>query len=351
MDRITTKARTIGCDVGDRYSHLCVLDATGTVIERARLRSTRDAFVKWFADDKPKCVIAMEVGGHSRWLSQLLSELGHEVLVANARQVRLIYGGRKKNDRLDAENLARLARLDRQLLAPIKHRGPEAQAQLAVIRSRDALVKARTELINHVRGVAKAAGLRLPKCTTRCFDKRVRPEIPDALRPALEPMLEVIETLSTQIQCYDQQVVTIVQDDPVGQVLTTINGVGPLTALAYTLTIEDPHRFANSREVAAYLGLVPRQRQSGEQDPVMRISKAGDPLVRRLLVQCAHHILSRGPDSDIKRFGLRLVERGGARAKKKAVIAIARKLAVLMHFLWTSGEVYRPLRPEAAIAA
>jgi transposase len=350
MDRTTTKARTIGCDVGDRYSHLCVLDAMGVVIERARLRSSRAAFGKWFAD-KPACLVALEVGGHSRWLSLLLSELGHEVLVANARQVRLIYGGRKKNDRLDAENLARLARLDRKLLAPIKHRGPEAQAQLAVIRSRDTLVKARTELINHVRGVAKAAGFRFPKCTTPVFAKRARPVLPDTLRPAIEPMLTVIETLSAQIKTYDQQISAMAQTDPVGQLLTTINGVGALTALAFSLTIEDPHRFASSRDVAAYLGLVPKQRQSGDQDPAMRISRAGDPLVRRLLVQCAHHILNRGPDSDIKRFGLRLLERGGPRAKKKAVIAMARKLAVLMHRLWTTGEVYRPLRPATPIAA
>jgi transposase len=329
---------------------LCVLDATGTVIGLARLRTTREAFHEWFAD-KPKCVIAMEVGGHSRWLSQLLNELSHEVLVANARQVRLIYGGRKKNDRVDAENLARLARLDRKLLAPITHRGPEAQAQLAVIKSRDALVKARTELINHARGVAKAAGSRLPGCTTSCFAKRARPEVPDALRIALEPILDAIETLSAQIKTYDRQVRAMAEEDPVGQVLTTINGVGALTALAFALTIEDPHRFASSRDVGAFIGLVPKQRQSGDQNPAMRISKAGDPLLRRLLVQCAHHILSRGPDSDIKRFGTRLLERGGRGAKKKALIAVARKLAVLMHRLWTTGEVYRPLREPAALAA
>lgn len=349
MGRNTT--RTIGCDVGDKHSHVCVLDADGTVLEQARIRTTAAAIREWFRTRSPS-VVAMEVGTHSRWLGPLLTELGHEVLVANARQVRLIYAGRKKNDRLDAEALARLARLDRRLLSPIRHRSSQAHAQLNVLRARDALVKARTELINHVRGVTKSAGVRVPKSASSVFPWRARQVLPELLRPALEPVLCSIEELTKQIEGSEKKIERMAEEHPEAQVLMTIHGVGALTAMAFILTLDDPRRFESSRDVGAFLGLVPRQSQSGNSDPELRITKAGDGFVRKLLVQAAHHILGPfGHDSDLRRFGLRLQERGGARAKKRAIVAVARKLSVLMHRMWVTGEVYQPLASETSMAA
>jgi transposase len=164
---------TAGLDLGDKYSHLCLLDTeSGEVIEESRLCTTPKAFERRFSGCEPMC-IAIETGTHSPWVSRLLERLGHQVLVANARKLKLIYAEECKNDRLDAENLARLARLDPKLLAPLKHRGEASQAHLAIVRSREALIEARAKLINHVRGTVKSFGARLPKCSSPTFHKKV----------------------------------------------------------------------------------------------------------------------------------------------------------------------------------
>jgi transposase len=353
MAMTSTITKTIGCDLGDKHSHVCVLDATGQVETRARLKTTRSGFSKWFSPLAP-CRVALEVGTHSRWVARLLSELGHEVIVANARQVRLIHQGQRKNDALDAEKLARLARLDVKLLSPVRHRSEQAQAALSVLRSRDQLVRARTELINHVRGVSKSYGARIAKCTSEGFVRRVeQAELPESLRAAVTPLLSALAALNQQIKDYERMIEQMAQHTEEVQPLLTIHGVGTLTAMAFVLTLEDASRFGSSREVGAYFGLVPKQWQTGQSDPQLRISKCGDGFVRRLLVNCAHRILGPfGQDSDLRRYGQRLLQRGGKNAKKKAAIAVARKLAVLMHRLWCTGEVYRPLRaPSQAVAA
>ncbi len=344
--------RTIGCDLGDRHSHVCILDAAGEVEGRARLATSQAGFSKWFKGVAPSRV-ALEVGTHSRWVAALLTELGHEVIVANARHVRLIHQGKRKNDKLDAEKLARLARVDRHLLSPIRHRSEQAQSQLVVLRSRDQLVKTRTELINHVRGVSKSFGIRIPKCTSAGFRGRVeRTPMPPSLLSAVGPLLTALQALNEQIKLYETMLEEMAQRCKAAQPLLTIHGVGALTAMAFVLTLEDPIRFASSRHVGAYLGLVPKQWQTGQSDPELRISKCGDAFVRKLLVNCAQRMLGPfGQDSDLRRYGQRLMQRGGKNAKKKAVIAVARKLAVLMHQLWMTGEVYRPLREPAAVAA
>jgi transposase len=346
MTRNITK--TVGCDLGDKYSHLCVLDGVGEVEGRARLTTSKAGFAKWFSELAP-CRVALEVGTHSRWVAKLLQELGHEVIVANPREVRLIHQGKRKNDKLDAEKLARLLRADAQLLSPIRHRSEEAQSQLTVLRSRDKLVKTRTELINHVRGVSKSFGIRIPKCVSTSFANRARKtQMPASLEAALAPILAALDALNEQIKVYERMLEDMAQRCTQAQPLLTIHGVGALTAMAFVLTLEDASRFARSRDVGAYLGLVPKQWQTGQSDPELRISKAGDGFVRKLLVNCAQRILGPfGQDSDLRRSGQRLAQRGGKSAKKKAVIAVARKLAVLMHRLWTTGEVYRPLRASS----
>jgi transposase len=335
----------VGLDLGDRNTQVCVLArASGEVLEEARMRTTPEALRKRFAG-KPRLRIALEVGTHSPWVSRLLEELGHEVFVANASQVRLIYENRRKSDRVDAQYLARLARLDPALLAPIQHRSAQAQADLAMLRSRDALVRARTSLINHVRGVVKTTGGALPSGRIESFATRARARIPEALKPAVEGLLEILDALSGRIRTYDRQIEALAATRyPEAKITRQPHGVGPLTSLAFVLTLEDPQRFVKSRRVGAYVGLVPGRRNSSESDPPQRITKRGDAFLRRLLVQSAHYMLGPfGRDSDLRRYGERLVARGGKNAKRRAVIAVARKLSVLLHRLWRNGEVYQPL--------
>jgi transposase len=341
-----TMRMTAGLDLGDKHSHLCLIDtASGEIVEEARVRTTPEALERRFSGCEPMRV-AIETGTHSPWVSRLLEECGHEVLVANARKLRLIHQNKRKTDEIDAENLARLARLDPKLLAPLKHRGESTRAHLALLRSREALVETRTRLVNHVRGSVKAFGARLPKCSTESFHKKAAREIPEELGEVLEPVLETIASLSERIKDYDRKLEALAEEHhPETELLRQVRGVGALTALAFVLTLEDPKRFEKSRAVGAYLGLVPGKNQSGEHDPQQRISKEGDELLRRLLVGSAHYILGPfGEDSDLRRHGEKIAGRGGNKsAKKRAVVAVARKLSVLLHRLWISGEVYEPL--------
>jgi len=266
--------------------------------------------------------------------------------VANARKLRLITENNEKDDDVDAFLLADLGRTNVRLLNPIEHRGAEAQRDLAVIRAREELVGTRPGIINHVRGVIKSNGERLSKCDSGVFHERVSDEIPQALRNAMSGMLETVEEVNEQIHRYDCEVEQLVETKyPQAKLMTQISGVGPLTALTFLLTLDDPHRFEKSRSEGSYLGLTTRRRQSGERDPQLGITKAGNELLRKLLVNCAHHMLGRtGTDSALRRWGLKLEARGGKKAKKRAATAVARKLAVLMHHLWVTGEVYEPLR-------
>jgi transposase len=270
---------------------------------------------------------------------------GHEVLVANARKLRLIYSNKQKTDEIDAENLARLARVDPKLLYPLKHRGEEGQAHMAIIRSRQALIGCRTQLVNYVRGAVKSFGGRLPKCPARSFHNKAAEHIPEALLPALGPILEQIGSLTQRIRQYERQLETISKECyPETDLLRQVEGVGPLTALTFVLTLEDPYRFEKSRSVGAYLGLVPARDQSGERDPQKHITKEGDEMLRKLLVSGAHYILGPfGSNSDLRHHGEKIASHGGKNAKKRAVVAVARKLCVLLHSLWVSGEVYDPL--------
>ncbi len=339
---------TAGLDLGDKYSYLCLIDTqSGEVIEEGRLRTSPETFRRRFSSEEEGTLrIAIEAGTHSPWASRVLKECGHEVLVANPRKIRLIYTNKRKTDEIDAENLARLARLDPKLLYPLNHRGEDSQAHLALIRSREALVSCRTQLVNHVRGAVKSFGARLPKCPARSFHKKAAEYIPEALWPALGPILKTISSLTERIREYDRQLETVCQEHyPETKLLRQVEGIGALTALTFVLTLEDPYRFERSRSVGAYLGLVPATDQSGDSDPQKRISKEGDEMLRKLLVGSAHYILGPfGSDSDLRRHGEKIASRGGKNAKKRAAVAVARKLSVLLHSLWLSAEVYEPLR-------
>jgi len=337
---------TVGLDVGDRHSWFCILDAAGEVVAEGRARTTTEAlnehFTRW-----ARSRVVLEAGTSSGWISRLAMAAGHEVIVANPRELRKIHQSDRKNDRSDALVLARMARFDPQLLAPITHRSAAMQNDLAVVRARDVLVRARTQCVNAVRGLVKTAGGRLTTCSTESFARKAATELPSGLESALEPMLKTIEALTEQIRAYDRVIDQLASRYPATEVLSQVTGVGALSAVAFALTLGDPSRFGSSRDIGAYLGLVPRQHDSGNHVSQLSITKAGNTLLRRLLVGSAHYILGvHGPDCDLRRYGERLMTRGGKNAKKRALVVVARKLAVLLHRLWVNGEVYDPLHSE-----
>lgn len=339
----------VGIDLGDRTSMVHELNQAGEFVKETRLPTTAQALEREF-EGQPRMRIAIEVGGHSRWVSRKLKEYGHEVIVADARKLRLIYQNPRKSDRVDATYLAKLVRLDVSLLGPIRHRGEAAQQHLSLLRSRESLVKARTQLVNHTRGMAKSFGARLPQCSTESFAKKVRTALPASLQPALGPVLDSIQDLSRRIRSYDQEIERLAEAEyPETESMRQIKGVGALTALTFVLTLEEPRRFFKSREVGPCLGLVPKRDQSGDHDPERHITKTGDDYLRRLLIGSAHYILGPfGQDSHLRRWGLRLAERGGKNAKKRAVVAVARKLAVLLHKLWVTNADYLPFYPAVS---
>ena len=326
------KGITIGMDLGDKKHQVTILDAAGEMAERREVACTRKA-VETFFRQYPGAVMA--------------TDQGLEVLVGNARKLRMIWASRQKSDVRDADMLARIARFDRELLYPIHHRSAQAHADLELIKARDLLVRHRANLIVHIRSVVKGTGERLPSSSSAAFAKKTH--LPEGVRLALDPLLKVIRELSDKIKLYDKLLAEAAeQRHPETTRLSQVTGVGNLTALAYVLTLEDPERFAQSRQVGPYLGLTPRRDQSGQTDKQLRITKAGDGHLRRLLVGCAHYILGPfGPDTDLRRYGLRLTERGGKNAKRRAVVAVARKLAVLLHALWKNGTAYEPIRKAA----
>lgn len=338
---------TIGMDLGDRNSRYCILSSEGEILREGQVTTTKAEMIKTFSR-LGRARIAIEVGTHSPWVTRLLQSLGHEVIVANPRQVKLITESSRKDDRLDAQTLARLARIDPQLLRPIQHRSEKAQTALMVIRVRAALISARTSLVNTARGLSKALGERLPKCDADQMGVPQGGSLPPSVQGVLEPLLKEVESLTEKIKDSDQKIEQIAREDyPETALLQQVGGVGPLIALTFVLTVEDKDRFQKSRDIGCYIGLRPRRSDSGQRQPQLRITKEGDPYLRTMMVQGAHYIISRrGPDTDLKRWGLRLAERGGKRAKKKAVVAVARKLSILLHRLWVTGEVYEPLRNQ-----
>jgi transposase len=278
--------------------------------------------------------------------------LGHEVVVGNARKLKLITENQQKSDKVDPRLLSKLGCVSLDWVHPVYQRNQEAHNDLVVVRSREALVQARTALINQVRGTVKSFGCRLRSCGAEQFVDVAREGIPAKLQSALRGVLAIVEELNEQIYAYDCEIEQLCEQK-YGETerLMKVSGVGALTALTYRLTIDDAERFRHSRDVGAYLGLAPARRQSGKRDPQLGITKAGDELLRKLLVNCAHHMLGPGGrDSDLRQWGLRLVQAGQRAgkqgARKRAAAAVARKLAVLLHRLWVSGEDYDPLRQQ-----
>ena len=340
---------TTGLDVADRRSEVCILhNRTAEVLWRGKIDTTPAGLTEFFGKLPPSRV-AFEVGCHSPWINDLLLAMGHETLVANPRQLALITRSQRKTDQRDAEMLARLARSDPKLLRPIRHRSRDARLDLTTLRTRNQLVGTRTHLICSIRGTVKSFGARIRSMDAKQFHRHAAEDIPADVLPRIAPLLRVLEALAEELATLRKEVRRLCREGyPETALLMQIPRVGEITALTFLLTIEDPKRFAKSEDVGAYLGLTPKRAESGDRAPELSITKAGDREVRRLLVQCAHQVLSRhAPPSDIREWGLALAARGKKKAKRRAVVAVARKLAVLMHRLWVSGEVYRPKRDVA----
>jgi transposase len=343
--------RSVGLDLGDRFIHYCMLNQEGEVIEEGRMQNSESALCKHFANEGVMR-IAMEAGTHSPWVSRLLKRPGHQVLVANPRKIRAITGSESKNDRNDAEQLARFAAFDPKLLSPIEHRSEQRQQDLNLIHARATLVRARTMIINVVRGLVKSAGGRLPGCSTESFAERTPAAIPAPLSEVAMPLVRQIGMLTAQIELMDKQIDQLVRKYPEISVFRTTPGVGPLVAACYVLTLDSPDVLGDNRQAGAFLGLRPRQSQSGESDPQRRISKTGNTYLRSLLVQSAQYILGRfGPDSALRRWGLKLAASGGKRGKKRAIVAVARKLAVILHSMWRSRKPFQAFPQPATVVA
>ena len=336
----------IGVDLGDKKHAVCVTDKNGNILEEFSVSNTAKC-LEQLAADYPKARVAMEVGTHSPWISRLFRSLDCEVTVANARKLRAIYDNDRKCDKLDARMLAKLLRVDPELLHPVRHGSEEAQRDLLSVKLRDTLVRNRVTAVNSVRASLKSLGIRLPSPSTAAFPAQARKHLAEhpGLLARIEPLLKAIDEETAQIKHYDKAIAEAAKNHAGAGRLQQIPGVGPLTSLTFVLAVEEPSRFEDSRDLAAWLGLVPRRDQSGQSDKQLPITKAGNRYLRTLLVQCAQYILGQwGPDCDLRRHGLKLAARGGKAAKKKAVIAIARKLAVLMLVMWQRQSDYDPLK-------
>ncbi len=304
LDRLT-----VGVDLGDQGSHYCILGLEGETLAEGQLRTTEEDLATFFQ------------GLNAAWVQEVIGGCGHEVLVVNPRLMDGSKRRKRKNDRIDVNKLARLGRVDPESLypIPIQHRSREMRQDLGMLRARDALVAARTEIINTTRGLIKSMGSWLPKCSSRSFAQKGEETVPVEIRDALLPLVRLAAALSADIEEYDKKMEALGREK-YGHtaLLRQVKGVGPITALAYVLTLENPQRFVKSRDVGPYLGLVPKQEDSGESQPQLGISKAGDTRVRKLLVGSAQYILGPfGPDTDLRRYGLRLCERGGKSAKMR----------------------------------
>ena len=346
-----TKTLTVGLDLGDRHHHACVLDEAGEILAAEVIVNTREVLTA-FCARYPGATVIMETGTHSPWVSRLVTALGHPVIVANARKLRAISQSQTKSDREDAQMLARLGRADPKLLSPVRHRSEATQRALVRLKVREALVRSRVNLVNSVRFLLKSLGVFVSSSIKAlAFTRKVRAQLAPADVALVAPLLAAIDALNTEVKALDLELETLARENyPATERLRQIPGVGPLTALCFVLTLEDPKHFAHARGVGPYLGLVPRRDQSGQTDKQLGITKAGHVQLRCLLVNCSHYILGPfGPPCALRAAGERIAARGGKSAKKRAVIAVARKLAVTLLALWKTGAEYQPLPlPQAA---
>lgn len=342
----TSAKKTLGFDLGDRRSHYCLLDRKGREIDQAVVETTPPSLKAFFKRMKGVRLV-LEMGTHACWIADLAEEVGLEVLIANPRSFELLTKSYRKTDARDCQLLADAGRMSPQLLSPIVRRPKECRVDLSALRSRKCLVECRTKLVNHVRGVLKFHALRAPSCSPESFHRKVLAVIPKELEMALLPAVQSVEFMNQQIKSLEVQTEKMAKERyPITSTFEDVAGVGTIVSSTFAMTIGDPDRFPDARTVGAYIGMVPRQQSSGDSTPELSITKAGDGEVRRTLTIASNYIMGPfGPDCDLRRFGLRMIDNGrrkGKNAKKRAIIAVARKLAVLLLHLWKTGAKYDP---------
>lgn len=344
------KISVIGMDMGDKNHKAVGLSECGEIICRDEVLCTPDG-VRSYLKRHPGALLAIETGTHCRWVSSIGLELGHDVLVGNARKLRMIWASSRKNDWNDATMLAKIARTDRSLLSPVQLRGDGEQKLMRLVKSRDILVKSRTGIVNQIRGFCKSEGARLPSCSSESF-VRLEYEVCPTVHDVTKPLFAMLKELTKKIGLYDKMIAKALKElkGEEAALLDTITGVGPVTAAAFLAAVGDVSIFGSARDAGAYFGLVPRQDQSGTVDKQLRITKEGNDLVRRLLVTAANYIMGPfGKDSDLRRHGMRIAERGGKNARKRAKVAVARKLAVVMLAVLKSKTAYQPLKDVESV--
>ncbi len=327
-----------GIDLHQNETEICVIDDSGDIIERARFKTSRSSFERRFGGQVSMKVV-LEAGGSSPWVSRLIESMGHDVVVCAPRRVRLIAESTMKTDEIDAEVLARLVRVDEGFLGRVTHRSESAQLQRGLMTARTALVNARSKWVHSARGILRSFGFRVPGGSTSLFHTRcAKVDMPDDLRDVVQPLLNQIERVSDEIQALEERLENIAATNPVVKHLQSVPGVGTIVSMYFVAAIDDPDRFQRSRDVAAFFGLRPILRGSGEICHHGRISKEGDPEMRRLLIQAAHGMINSRKSCALQQWALKLADKKG---KRKALVALARKLAVLLHHLWVTGEVFQ----------
>lgn len=334
---------TIGWDLHQRESQLCVLDASGTVVREQRITTSLARFAAVIPPLLPARVL-LEASTESGWVATALEQLGAEVIVANPRYAPMYAtrSRRVKTDKRDARALAEAAH--RGTYAPTHRVSATQRAVRELLTARDAVVRNRTRVILVVRALLRSHGLRLASGTSATLGARVAAlDLPPALAPILQPLLTLLPHCSTQIAALDVQLAQYARAEPVIDRLRTVCGIGPVTALAFVATLDTAQRFTTAGQIAAYCGLVPSERSSGEQQRRGHITKAGNTRLRALLVEAAWTLWrSKTPETaPLRAWTDRVAQRRG---KRIAVVALARRLACLLWALWRDGTVYDPTR-------
>lgn len=340
----------VGLDIGKRKAHACVTTEDGTIVDEKSIVQRRDELAVFFSK-YPKSRILIEASTSSEWVARYLTSLEHEVIVADPR-FRLMYaaGDKKiKTDRRDARALAVALRVG--AFRRAHRKSDDARALALKVKLRAGLVRARTRLIQQVRAACEYEGVILEKCNTRYFTDIVLEErLPDVLANSLEPSILQIASLQEAIGAIDAEIEGVAETDAAVIRLKSVRGIGALTATAFRATLDDVERFKSAKEMTSFLGLVPSQNSSGDaQGRLGRITKTGDGLVRSYLVEAAHLIMSkRSPDTALKRWALRVAARRG---KKKAAVALARKLARILFAMWRDGSEFDASKTNAIVTA
>ena len=334
----------LGIDLSDKAANFCSMTADQGVVGEGKVSLTVEGLAGVWRQHGPVEVVVMEAGTPATWVQELFKGLGAKVIVADPRKLLAVTASVRKSDERDARMLARLGLADEELLAPTYVRAPEHRRAMMLLKVRDQQVRMRTATVLEIRSMVKLAGSRMPSCDAEALHE-LQDAVPAELAEVLAPLFDTLRTLADSIAKLDKLVKAEGEKFPVVARLAKIDGVGPITALAFVAVVGDPNRFSRTRDIGAYFGLVPRRDQSGQADPSRRISKAGCGFLRRLLTQCAQAVCRpRGKDTANRRWAHRRIELHGKAGKRKTIVAVARKLAVLMLSLWKSGETWVPFR-------